>query len=156
MNLPPVDQTKEQDTTFEGESVRLSNELRAKPAHTELDFFGNRIDIPAKRGFDVETADFTTMVNYLADTRIKKSESSIAFIHRILSVRFPNEYAQNKINIENRYKLEVEMIESKSKNDVTWLGEVGFQNMVRLDDTLTNPRNRVVKGNNDDYRIVRK
>jgi len=28
--------------------------------------------------------------------------------------------------------------------------------MVRLDDTLTDLRNRVVKGNNDDYRIVRK
>jgi len=156
LNLPPVDQTKEQDTTFEGESVRLSNELRAKPSHTELDFFGNRIDIPAKRGFDVETADFTTMVNYLADTRIKKSESSIAFIHRILSVRFPNEYTQNKTNIENRYKLEVEMIESKSKNDVTWLGEVGFQNMVRLDDSLTNPNVRLLKLRNGQINIIRK
>lgn len=136
MNLPAFNQSVKDDTSFEGEAVRLANELRAKPSYTKIDYMGIRQDIPAKRGFDVETATFQTMVDYLADTRIKKSDSSIAFIHRILSIRFPNEYTQNKSKIENRYKLEVELIESKSKNDVTWFGEVGFQNKVRLDGSL--------------------
>ena len=78
-----------------------------------------------KKGFDIETCEFMDMVNWLADTRIKKSQSLSAFVHRVMSVRFPNEYTNNKKNIDNRYNLEMELIESKSKNDISWFGEVG-------------------------------
>mgnify|MGYP003636279523 CR=1 FL=1 len=150
------DQTKKNNITFEGEAVRLSNELRAKPASTSINHKGERIDIPVKQGFDIETADFKIMINWLADTRIKKSESLVAFVHRCLSVRFPDKYTQNKSKIDNRYKLEQEMIESNSKNEIAWFGEVGFSNMVRLDGSLTKLNNKVVINRDDTVKIVRK
>ena len=152
MNISPVDQSKKDDTTFEGEAVRLSNELRSKPAFNDV--FGNYV--PAKIGFDIETADFMTMVNYLANGRVKKSESSRAFIHRVLAWRFPTEYAQKRDSIDNRYKLEYEMIQANSKKDIEDLGKVGFQNNVRLDGTLTNPNVKAEKQRDEKIRIVRK
>ncbi len=152
-----LDQSRKMELSFYGDAVRLSNELRAKPSSTYLHpTTGQRVDIPARQGFDCETADFMTMVNWLADTRIKKSESLIAFIHRIMAVRFPTEYAQNKDKIQARYQLEYEMIQSNSKNDVSWFGEVGFSNKVRLDGSLTNPDSKVVRKRNDEIKIVRK
>jgi hypothetical protein len=156
MNISNFDQNKKDSITFEGEAVRLSNEFRSKPARTFLNMYGNRVDIPAKRGFDIETCDFLTMANYLADSRIYKSESQIMLLHRIMSVRFPNEYTQNKSKIENRYNLEMELIESKSKNDISWFGEVGFQNKVRLDGVLTNNNNRVIENKDKSIKIIRK
>ena len=104
--------------TTEAEAVRLSNDLRSKPSRTYIGPNGKRIDVPAKQGFDIETANFKTIVNWLADTRIN-----------------------------NRYKLEHEMIKSNAKDDIFWLGEVGFSNMIRLDGSLTNKNNKVVKKN---------
>jgi len=142
--------------TPEGEAVRLSNELRAMPARTYLNPDGIRVDVPAKRGFDCETADFQTMIDWLADTRIKKSNSLVMFVYRILAVRFPTEYAQNKSNIDNRLKLEYELIQSNAKNDVFWFGEVGFSGLVRLDGSLNRNNNRSVKQRNGEIKIVKK
>ena len=133
--------------TTEAEAVRLSNDLRSKPSRTYIGPNGKRIDVPAKQGFDIETANFKTIVNWLADTRIKKSESLIAFVHRFLAIRFSNDYSKHKSKIDNRYKLEHEMIKSNAKDDIFWLGEVGFSNMIRLDGSLTNKNNKVVKKN---------
>jgi hypothetical protein len=156
MIISNFEQSKKDKITFEGEAVRLSNELRAKPARTWIDDLGFRIDIPAKKGFDIETCEFMDMVNWLADTRIKKSQSLSAFVHRVMSVRFPNEYTNNKKNIDNRYNLEMELIESKSKNDISWFGQVGFSNMVRLDGLLTNNNNKVIENKDKTIKITRK
>ena len=162
INLSLFDQSKliksngSTSLTTEAEAIRLSNELRSQPMKSFIDMAGNRVDIPAKQGFDCETTDFMTMVNWLADTRIKKSESLIAFVHRVMAVRFPNEYAQNKSKIDSRYKLEMDMIESKAKNDISWLGEVGFSNMVRLDKSLTSENNKVIKQRNGEIKVMRK
>ena len=161
MNLPMFDQSKiykddnSNSLSGEGESIRLSNELRSHPSQTIIDVFGLRVDIPAKQGFDCETADFITMVNWLADSRIKKSESLIAFVHRILAVRFPTEYSQHKNNIDSRYKLEYEMIQSHATNDIHWLGQVGFQNMVRLDKSLTLKTSNTIKNKNEEFEVKR-
>lgn len=163
MNIPLFDQTKlvtdsnKLAITEEAESIRLSNELRAKPMTSYIHATtGLRVDVPAKQGFDCETADFMTMVNWLADTRIKKSESLIAFVHRIMSVRFPTEYAQNRDKIQARYKLEFEMIQSNAKNDIEWFGEVGFQNQVRLDGSLNNTKSKIIKQRNGEIKVMRK
>ena len=159
MNIPLFDQTKllKDDNsislTTEAEAVRLSNELRPQPSRTIIAVRGERIDIPARQGFNCETCDFMTMVNWLADTRIEKSESLIAFVHRVMAVRFPDEYTQNKDKIQDRYQIEYEMIQSNAKNDISWLGEVGFQNMVRLDKSLNNVNTRIVKLKDDAFRI---
>ena len=149
------DDTGKISLTTEAEAVRLSNELRSKPSRTYIGANGKRVDIPAKQGFDIETADFKTIVNWLADSRIKKSESLIAFVHRFLSIEFSNEYSKYKSKIDNRYKLEHEMIESNSKNDIFWLGEVGFSNMVRLDGSLNNKNTRVIKQKNGEIKTVK-
>jgi len=151
------DDSHKMSLTAESEAVRLSNELRSKKARTYIhDQTGKRIDIPAKKGFDIETADFMTMVNWLANPRIKKSNSLIAFVHRWLSVKFPDEYSKNKKKIDSRYKAEKELILSHAKNDIVWLGEVGFCNMVRLDGSLNNPDTKIIKKKNGEIRIVRK
>ena len=49
MIISNFEQSKKDKTTFEGEAVRLSNELRSKPARTWINEFGFRIDIPAKK-----------------------------------------------------------------------------------------------------------
>jgi hypothetical protein len=162
MNIPMFNQSKirkddgNMSLTLEAEAIRLSNELRAQPARSYINIHGVRVDLPAKQGFDCETADFMTMVNWLADTRIIKSESLIVFVHRILSVRFPTEYAQYRDNINARYKLEYEMIQSNAKNDIFWLGEVGFSNMVRYDNSLTNNKNKILKQRNGEIKVIRK
>ena len=162
MNIPTFDQSTirkdngEINLSPEAEAVRLSNDLRTKPSRFFINGDGIRVDVPAKQGFDVETADFMTMVNWLADTRIKKSESLIAFVHRIMSVRFPTEYAQNKDKIQARYKIEYEMIQGNAKNDISWFGEVGFSGLVRQDGSLTNNKNKIIKQRNGEIKVVRK
>ena len=42
------------------------------------------------------------------------------------------------------------------KKEIEWCGTVGYSNMVRLDGSLNQARNRTVKLNNDRYRVERK
>jgi len=156
--MPLFDQTKVFDITPYGEAVRLSNEFRAKPETTINRKIGNQfvdVVIPAKSGFDVETTDFNTLTTWL-QTKKKKSQSQISFIHRILSIRFPTEYAQYRDNIDKNFKAEFELIQSQSKNEVEWLGLCGFQNNVRLDKLLTNSKIRVTQNKNQTFTIKRK
>lgn len=156
VNLPTFDQSRKDELTPYGEAVRLSNELRSKPHQTFIDRFGNRIEIPSKTGFDCETADFIQFADWLVNTNIKKSESLISFIHRILAVRFPTEYAQYKDKILPNFKTEFEMIQSEARNEVEWIGQVGFQNMVRLDKSLNNPNIKVIINKNKSISIIEK
>lgn len=156
MNLSAFDQTKKRECTYEGEATRLANFLRAKPASMFINSDGIRVDVPARRGFDCETADFSTMVNYLGDPRIKKSDSLITYVHRIMAVRFPDEYAQNRDKIHKRFKIEYEMIQSNAKNDAAWLGQVGFTNMIRQDGSLSRPTSEVNVSKHDIVQIKRK
>ena len=71
------------------------------------------------------------------------------FVYRILVVRFHSLYATIKRDIDKRFKQELELIESESSNQVEWFGEVGFQNMVRLDKSLNKNYVKAVKINND-------
>ena len=130
------DQSKKNDITYEGEAVRLYNEILPKPASFFISGAGKRIDVKAKKGIDLRTCTFIECVNYLEDTRIKKSESISSFCHRVLSKRFPKEYADNKSNIINRSKLEKEMIQANTPkdNDIEWLGSAGFSGTVHFSD----------------------
>ena len=79
------DDSGKQALTFEAEAVRLSNDLRSKPARTFIhDQTGKRIEIPAKKGFDIETVDFRILTDWLSNPNIKKSNALIAFVHRWL------------------------------------------------------------------------
>ena len=149
------EQSKKDDKTFEGEAVRLYNDILPKPAQTFVDKFGKRSDKAAKKGIDVTTCTFKQATNWLIDSKIKKSESTIMFVHRILSQRFPDEYAKQKNKIENRLKLEYELIQSSMKNDVVWLGEVGYQNKVRLDGSLDNKKSKISIDKKGKIKIVK-
>lgn len=159
MNITPTDKSNAYDENGNringvlSEDYVLHQQILPQPAQSFIGINGNRVDIPAKRGIDIKTCTFMDAVNWLADTRIKKSETSRMFVLRHLAVRFPAEFSDYKVQIDQRYRLECEMIESKATNDARFFGEVSYQNMVRLDDSLTNPNVRIVKLNDDKYRI---
>lgn len=136
MNLQMFDQSREDEQTTYGEAVRLSNELRSKPAHSYIGTDGIRYDIPAKSGFDIETCDVAEIKALLNNSTIKKSHSLLTFVHRICCVRFPDEYARLRDVIEARFKLEHELIQSEAKNEIEWFGETGYHNLVRLDKSV--------------------
>lgn len=150
------DQNRESEQSSYGEAVRLSNELRARVASTTIDRFGNRVDVPAKRGFDCETADYLSFTSWLNDGTIKKSESLFWFVIRIMVLRFPEKQTEIKRGLAEKHRLEFDLILSQMKNEIEWIGTVGYQNMVRLDGTITNPRVRIVKLNSDQYRFERR
>lgn len=153
--IPVFDQTKSNDLTFYGEAVRLSNELRSKPAQTFINNRGERIDTPTKSGFDIETCDIQDIKNWINNTSIKKSQSLIMFVYRVLSVRFPIEFSNQKTIIDIKFREELNLIESESNNDPSWLGKVGFQNCVRLDGSLTDNSVKLLKLKNDEIMIKR-
>jgi len=111
----------------ESECVRLSNELRNKPAFTTLT---GRV-IPARTdGFDIETASFGIIKQWLNDESKKKSPSLFCFVHRILAVRFPTEHKSMKVH--RNFEEERNLIDEKKKNDVSWFGEVSYSGKVTL------------------------
>lgn len=157
MGLTLFDQSRENESGFYGEAVRLSNELREVDAHMEPDSMGNMtIQIPFKSGFDIESCSIVEIENWLNDKTIEKSQSLLMFVQRVFAVRFPLEYSQRSSIIDPEFKIEHEKIQSNAKNEVEWFGEVGYQNMVRLDGSLTNTRSRVVEDENGKIKIVRK
>lgn len=163
MTIPLFDQTREREQSSYGESVRLSNELRAIPSNqytrlvvNEFGSLDNKtFNIPAKWGFNCETAnysDFTTWLN----SDIKKSQSLFWFVIRIMLWRFPQKHTEIKSNMSVNRHLEFDLILSQMKKESEWLGTVGYSGMVRLDGSLTNPKNRIIKLKNDGFKIIRK
>lgn len=164
MNLPMFDQTRKDELSSYGESVRLSNEIRAVQAHQiqriETNVFGREelktYNVPAKEGFDVETGSYNDFNLWLNNTTIKKSQSLFWFVIRIMAIRFPEKHSEMRANMAQRHLLEFDLILSQMKNEIEWVGTVGYSGMVRLDKSLNNVRNRIVKLNNDMYKVVRK
>lgn len=137
------------------EDYLIYEQLKTRPATFRIDSFGNRIDVPEKRGIDTHTCEPMDFVNWFADTRIKKSETARMNVMRKMAVRFPTEFARYKTKIDQRYRLEMEMIESKATNDPRFFGEVSYGEMVRLDGSLSNPKNKVIKLKNENFKVVR-
>jgi len=156
-NLPIFDQSRERESNAYGEAVRLSNELRSKPARTEITMEGVRKEYPAVNGFDCETADYSEFTLWLNDTTKKKSKSLFWFVIRIMAWRFPEKHTEIKTNLSENNHLEFELILSQMKKEQEWLGLTGYQNQVELDpDSSLNSKNvRVIKGKNDTYKSVK-
>ena len=150
-NLLLDDQGKRNITTT-AEAVALANELRYKPNSSRIivNDLGESIKIfEAGRlwGFDCETCTFQKLMSYFTG-KIKRSQSLISFVIRIMALRFPKEYHENKNRIEKLIgKDEYEIIESNKRNEINWLGECGFQNMVYY--TKLKKNVNVIKGKND-------
>ena len=164
MNLPMFDQNRKDEPSTYGESVRLSNELRAIKAHTvlkwEVNSFGQdeqkTYNIPDKWGFDCETAPYTDFTKWVNNKSIKKSQSLFWFVIRIMIWRFPEKHSEIRSALTERHYLEFDLIASQMKKEMEWIGLVGYQNNVRLDNSLTNTESKIVKLKNDQYRIDRK
>jgi len=139
MNISMLDQTREREQSEYGEAVRLSNELRFLPTgRFKIDSKGNRLNLPSRLwGFDIETADYSKVMSYFSPIVTKRSQSLTAFVNRVLSVRFPTEYHNDK-RLRTRLvsEKEQELIQSVKKNEVEWFGEVGYHGKVRLDGSL--------------------
>ena len=161
MNLPIFDQTKgnPDNITGEGESIRLSNELRAKPSMPIKNEFGQIIGISnPKWGFDCETAPYSDFTTWLNDGTIKKSKSLFWFVIRIMAWRFPEKHTEIRSNLSENRKLEFDLILSQMKKDIFWVGQCGLQNMVELNpESVLNKKDvRIVKKPNDKFKWVRK
>ena len=99
-------------------------------------------------GFDCETCSFQKLMSYFTGNKIKRSQSLISFVIRVMALRFPKEYHENKNRIERLIgKDEYQSIESNKRNEINWLGECGFQNMVYY--TKLKKNVNVIKGKND-------
>lgn len=155
MNLPTFDQSRKHELTSYGESVRLSNELRAKPEQV-YNFGLNKI--PVRWGFDCETAPYSDFVSWLSNTNIKKSKSLFWFVIRIMAWRFPDKHTEIRNNLTDRRRLEFDLILSQMKKEFEWVGLVGYQNMVELnpDSPLNKNNMRIIKKNNDVFRWAKK
>jgi hypothetical protein len=153
MIISLFDQTRKEERTAYGESVRLSNELRYKPARTQIGLDGLRIDYPAINGFDCETANYSKFTLWLNDTTKKKSKSLFWFVIRLMAWRFPEKHTEIKNSLSDRNKIEFELILSELKKEQEWIGLTGYQNQVELnpDSELNNKNVRVIKKNNDRY-----
>jgi hypothetical protein len=136
------------------ECKRLANELRSRPQMSlKADGFHRLKDvvIPAYKGFDIETCEFKDIKKYITNTPII-SQSLLMFMYRIMALRFPKDY--QTIKKKSPINRELNLIESDAKNDIAWFGEVGFQNCVRLDNSLTKKNIKVLKRKNDRLEIV--
>jgi len=137
MNLEMFNQAKADPNKFvagiyvnkdcESECVRLSNELRSKPAFTNA--FGMSYKAVTD-GFDIETAPFSIIRHWLNDESKKKSPSLFCLVHRILAVRFPKEHSLMKVHRD--FEEEKKLIDEKKKNLPSWFGEVGYSDKVTL------------------------
>ena len=88
-----LNQTRESEESNYGEAVRLSNEIRSKPSRIVINpIDGSSSTIPAKTGFDFETATYTQFTTWLGDNSIKKSDSLFWFVIRVMTVRFPDKH----------------------------------------------------------------
>jgi len=126
MNLTMFDQSKERELSFEGECVRLSNELRNKPPRIFHSSNGD-ISYPAKTdGFDVETCSVNDLTLWINNKTIKKSVVIETFVYRILSVRFPADF--DGLIFPPKLKKEKKLIKQNKKNDPKWFGEWGLSN----------------------------
>ena len=136
--MKKFNQKKKNDISNEGEAVRLSNELRNHEEKIVKDIHGEIINIiPQKtNGFDIETASFQTITEYLENNNTSKVLE--CFIHRILSNRFPNEY--KNYNVNNEFTQEKDLIIENSKNDVNWFGEVSYFGKTRLYKSIDNKK----------------
>ena len=148
MNISLFDQSRKDELTTYGEAVRLSNELRSKPAKSYINRLGVRQDTSVKIGINIETCSISDFKKWIHNKAEIKSQSLLTFVYRIISIRFPHEFKIFKQQIDNSFKLELELIESESKNEVEWVGLTGYQNNVRLDGSLTN-HNLIMNKKND-------
>jgi hypothetical protein len=158
MNIENFDKTRgnPDNLTYYDEAVRLSNELRAVAPSTVINVLGERIDLPGKWGFDCETAPYSDFTTWLNDNTIKKSQSLFWFVIRVMVWRFPDKATEIRNNLTPDNQEEFDLIQSESRHEIEFLGEVGFSNKVRLDKKLNNPRNRTLKGKNENIKVVRK
>lgn len=155
MNIFPTinkltDETGNRQVDLLTEDLALTKELEYKPMGNYINSLGQKVfDSGRLWGFDVNTADYSKLLSYFTDARVtKRSQSLICHVLRKIAVRFPNEMTTDKesiIRISGISREEFEKIQSEAKNDPAWFGEVGFQNMVRLDGSLHSNRAEIIK-----------
>jgi len=135
----------------EGEFSRLFLEILGYNAQTitVIDIEGNTVQkaIPAKAGFNLETATFATMKAFL-NSQVKKSESQRELVRKVMAKRFPTEFDQERLIVSENLKQEYFLIKNESlqRTDiVNTLGECGggVLGEVRLDGTTKRVPRRV-------------
>lgn len=133
MNISFFDQTRKDEKTPYGESVRLSNELRPIHSFQYRGRYGYNITVPTKWGFDCETAPYSDFKFWLYNRKIKKSSSLFWFVIRIMCWRFEDKHTEIRARLSKRRLLEFDLILSQMKKENEWMARVSYQNLVELD-----------------------
>jgi len=150
MILPMFDQSRKNERSVYGESVRLSNELRFKTAFSRIEN-GITVRYPDEWGFDCETADYDTFVLWLK-SNVKKSASKFWFVIRLMAWRFPEKHREIRQSLSERRRIEFDLILSEMKKEVEWIGRVGYTNLTVLSEKS---KNRTIKLSNDHYKVIK-
>lgn len=121
-----VDDTYKNELSLYGEALRLREELLPKPQRIIKGPEDKDILIPAEGGIDVLTCTLQELSDALEDAKLNNYRVRTEFLLRILSVRFPDDFDPQKVNIT---KIEIDMLEKLKKratNNIEFLGECGF------------------------------
>lgn len=155
MNIPLFNQRRVNDFkgSLYGQAVRLSKEVRPVIAHTDIN---TGLWVEAREGFHPETAPYTDFKRWFDDATIKKSPSLFWHIMDIMIIRFPEKHTEIRNRLPSNYQLEFDITVSELTNQVEDFGKRGYQNLVRRDGSLTNPKSKTLKLKNDIVKTVRK
>ena len=140
MNLPELDNTRidPTDKSLYYQSVKLAKEVEPQPARTEWDeITGERHDYPAKKGLYVAIDPYEKFHLWLHDGTIKKSETSFWFVMEIAMIKFPEKHGELRDRLAPRLRTEFDLTLSQMKNEWEHTGRRGYQNLVRLDGSIS-------------------
>ena len=139
---------------FFSEGVRLYQEILPKKAYSFKHLDGTIYHYPARRGFNIENAPIKAFYDWLNDSSIKKSKASFWFVIRCMAMRFPENHSDMMKKLAPHNRLEFEFILSELRNEIEFLGEVGFSGMAEI--SKPNKRNVLIKNKNEEIKIKRK
>ena len=134
------------------EDIALWSQFLPQPARTIIGDDGERYDIPAKPGLNLKNCSVRDIKLWINDNTIKKSPAGIRYVYRHLSVRYPMEFTTQKNLIDRKFRKELEIIESESRNEAEWFGDAGWDLSV---DGKSLVKGISVSKKNDKYRFVK-
>ena len=139
---------------FESEAVRLYQEILPKKAYSFKHLDGTIYNYSSRRGFNIETASIKSFYDWLNDSSIKKSKASFWFVVRCLAMKFPDKHGDIKKKLAPHNRLEFELILSELRNEIQFLGEVGFSGLTEI--SKPNKHNILVFDKHKEIKIRRK
>ncbi len=124
------------EISFYGEALRMREELLPLPERQEIEEpSGNLVTIPARDGIDVLTATESELITVLENSQTPNNGKDIdyiariSFILRVITLRFPT-FNPQITNLKSKWISQYAILKDKKIDDVEFLGEAGFSDMI--------------------------